>query len=87
MGVRDIRTDRNGPVVGVACVYEDDEVLMMTAPRKNPAGARQGNPHHGPQHPWRADHELGRGRFVGRYCPRAAGRTGRNRRVTHVSPF
>jgi DNA gyrase subunit A len=31
MGVRDIRTDRNGPVVGVACVYEDDEVLMMTA--------------------------------------------------------
>src|SRR5262249_39449072 len=31
MGVRDIRTDRNGPVVGIACVYEDDEVLMMTA--------------------------------------------------------
>ena len=31
LGVRDIRTDRNGPVVGVACVYENDEVLMMTA--------------------------------------------------------
>jgi DNA gyrase subunit A len=31
MGVRDIRTERNGPVVGIACVYEDDEVLMMTA--------------------------------------------------------
>ena len=31
LGVRDIRTDRNGPVVGIACVYEDDEVLMMTA--------------------------------------------------------
>ncbi|HTQ39894.1 MAG TPA: DNA gyrase subunit A [Pirellulales bacterium] len=31
MGVRDIRTDRNGPVVGILCVYEDDEVLMMTA--------------------------------------------------------
>ncbi len=31
MGVRDIRTDRNGPVVGIVCVHEDDEVLMMTA--------------------------------------------------------
>jgi DNA gyrase subunit A len=31
MGVRDIRTDRNGPVVGILCVYEDDEVLMMTS--------------------------------------------------------
>jgi len=31
MGVRDIKTDRNGPVVGIACVYENDEVLMMTA--------------------------------------------------------
>jgi DNA gyrase subunit A len=31
LGVRDIRTDRNGPVVGISCVYEDDEVLMMTA--------------------------------------------------------
>jgi DNA gyrase subunit A len=31
LGVRDIKTDRNGPVVGIACVYENDEVLMMTA--------------------------------------------------------
>ncbi len=31
LGVRDIRTERNGPVVGIASVYEDDEVLMMTA--------------------------------------------------------
>jgi len=31
LGVRDIRTDRNGPVVGISCVYEGDEVLMMTA--------------------------------------------------------
>ena len=31
MGVRDIRTERNGPVVGISCVYEGDEVLMMTA--------------------------------------------------------
>jgi DNA gyrase subunit A len=31
LGVRDIRTDRNGPVVGISCVYENDEVLMMTA--------------------------------------------------------
>jgi DNA gyrase subunit A len=31
LGVRDIRTERNGPVVGVICVYEDDELLMMTA--------------------------------------------------------
>ena len=30
MGVRDIKTDRNGPVIGIACVYENDEVLMMT---------------------------------------------------------
>ena len=29
--MRDIRTERNGPVVGIACVYDDDEVLMMTA--------------------------------------------------------
>jgi DNA gyrase subunit A len=31
MGVRDIRTERNGPVVGVISVHENDEVLMMTA--------------------------------------------------------
>jgi DNA gyrase subunit A len=31
MGVRDIKTDRNGPVVGIASVHENDEVLMMTA--------------------------------------------------------
>jgi len=32
MGVRDIKTtDRNGPVVGIAAVREDDELLMMTA--------------------------------------------------------
>ncbi|MCC7084273.1 MAG: DNA gyrase subunit A [Pirellulales bacterium] len=31
LGVRDIRTERNGPVVGIVCVYEDDELLMMTA--------------------------------------------------------
>ena len=31
MGVRDIRTDRNGPVIGVISVHDDDEVLMMTA--------------------------------------------------------
>jgi DNA gyrase subunit A len=31
LGVRDIRTERNGPVIGVVCVYEDDELLMMTA--------------------------------------------------------
>ena len=31
MGVRDIKTDRNGPVIGITCVYENDEVLMMTA--------------------------------------------------------
>lgn len=32
MGVRDIKTtERNGPVVGIAVVNEDSEVLMMTA--------------------------------------------------------
>ena len=31
LGVRDIRTERNGPVVGVVSVHENDEVLMMTA--------------------------------------------------------
>jgi DNA gyrase subunit A len=31
MGVRDIRTERNGPVVGIVTVHEDDEVLMMSA--------------------------------------------------------
>src|SRR5262245_15588055 len=31
LGVRDIKTDRNGPVVGIVSVFEDDEVLMMTA--------------------------------------------------------
>jgi DNA gyrase subunit A len=31
MGVRDIRTDRNGPVIGVISVHDDDEVLMMSA--------------------------------------------------------
>jgi DNA gyrase subunit A len=31
-GLRDIRTtDRNGPVIGIAAVHEDDELLMMTA--------------------------------------------------------
>ena len=31
-GLRDIKTtDRNGPVIGVACVRDDDELLMMTA--------------------------------------------------------
>jgi DNA gyrase subunit A len=31
-GVRDIKTTvRNGPVIGVACVHGDDELLMMTA--------------------------------------------------------
>ncbi len=31
-GVRDIKTtERNGPVIGVACVRDDDELLMMTA--------------------------------------------------------
>ncbi len=31
-GLRDIKTtERNGPVVGVACVRDDDEILMMTA--------------------------------------------------------
>ncbi|MBI3840200.1 MAG: DNA gyrase subunit A [Planctomycetia bacterium] len=31
-GVRDIKTTaRNGPVIGVACVRDDDELLMMTA--------------------------------------------------------
>ncbi len=31
-GLRDIKTtDRNGPVIGVACVRDDDEILMMTA--------------------------------------------------------
>ena len=30
--MRDIKTtDRNGPVIGVACVRDDDELLMMTA--------------------------------------------------------
>ncbi|MGB9688362.1 DNA gyrase subunit A [Thermogutta sp.] len=34
-GIRDIKTDaRNGPVVGVAVVHEDDEILMMTAKGK-----------------------------------------------------
>jgi DNA gyrase subunit A len=32
MGVRDIKTtDRNGPVIGVEVVRENDELLMMTA--------------------------------------------------------
>jgi DNA gyrase subunit A len=32
MGVRDIKTtDRNGPVIGVVSVRDDDELLMMTA--------------------------------------------------------
>ncbi len=31
MGVRDIRTERNGPVVGILTVHDDDEVLIMTA--------------------------------------------------------
>ena len=31
MGVRDIRTDRNGPVIGVVSVRDDDELLMMSA--------------------------------------------------------
>jgi DNA gyrase subunit A len=31
MGVRDIRTDRNGPVIGVISVRDDDELLMMSA--------------------------------------------------------
>ena len=31
LGVRDIRTERNGPVVGIVAIHEDDEVLMMTA--------------------------------------------------------
>jgi DNA gyrase subunit A len=31
-GLRDIKTTaRNGPVIGVACVRDDDELLMMTA--------------------------------------------------------
>ena len=31
-GLRDIKTtERNGPVIGVACVRDDDELLMMTA--------------------------------------------------------
>lgn len=31
-GVRDIKTnDRNGPVIGIARVYDDDEVMMVTA--------------------------------------------------------
>jgi len=34
-GIRDIKTDaRNGPVVGVAVVHDDDEILMMTAKGK-----------------------------------------------------
>ena len=34
-GLRDIKTtDRNGPVVGVACVRDDDEVLMISAQGK-----------------------------------------------------
>src|SRR5262249_33931148 len=31
MGVRDIRTDRNGPVIGVVSVRDEDELLMMSA--------------------------------------------------------
>src|SRR5436190_1197522 len=32
MGVRDIKTtERNGPVVDIVSVHDDDEVLMMTA--------------------------------------------------------
>ncbi|HEY2883392.1 MAG TPA: DNA gyrase subunit A [Pirellulales bacterium] len=31
LGVRDIRTDRNGPVVGILSVHDDDEVLIMTS--------------------------------------------------------
>jgi DNA gyrase subunit A len=31
-GLRDIKTtDRNGPVIGIAAVHDDDELLMMTA--------------------------------------------------------
>ncbi len=31
LGVRNIRTERNGPVVGIVAVHDDDEVLMMSA--------------------------------------------------------
>jgi DNA gyrase subunit A len=31
-GLRDIKaTDRNGPVIGIACIHDDDELIMMTS--------------------------------------------------------
>ena len=57
-GLHDIKTtDRNGPVIGIVRVHDDDEVMMITARGKLqriPAARHQ---RHRPQHAGREDHE------------------------------
>ena len=81
-GLRDIKTtDRNGPVIGIVPVKDDDELMMMTARGKDSARESQRIQPHRPQHAGRSDHVARRRRHARRHRLRAQGRTrGRSRR-------
>ena len=80
-GLRDIKTtDRNGPVIGIVRVDDDDELLMMTARGKIQRDQGQRHQRHRPQHAGRAHHAPRRRRHARRHRPRAQGRTRRRRR-------
>ena len=73
-GLRDIKTTpRNGPVIGIVRVDDDDELLMMTARGKIQRIRVGRHQHHRPQHAGRADHEPRRRRHAGRRQTRSAG--------------
>ena len=79
-GLRDIKTtDRNGPVIGIVRVHDDDELLMMTARGKIQRIAASDISIIGRNTQGRADHEPRRRRHPGRRRPRAQGGTGRSR--------
>ena len=63
VGLRDIKTtQRNGRVIGIVAVRDEDELIMMTARRQAAANRGRRNQRDRPQYARRADHEPGRRR-------------------------
>ena len=85
--LHDIKTtERNGPVIGICRVRDNDELMMITARGKIQRAPGERHQHHRPQHPGRSDHEPRRRRHRGRRQARPQGGR-RGRRGTLVSRF
>ena len=78
VGIINIQTsDRNGKVVGVAYVHDDDELMLISQFGHDPAHEGGRHPHHRPRHAGRPVDRDGRGRQ--RRLRREAGGEGRRR--------